>query len=346
MTLEVLAVIPARCGSKGIQHKNISMFMGKPLLAHSIGHALDANSVNRTVVSTDSARYAAIAREYGSEVPFLRPAGLAGDSSTDLEVFQHALAWLEENQGYRPDVCVHLRPTCPIRPSGLIDRAVAMLEEKPDLDSVRTVSPMSSSPFKMWFMAENGHLVPCVQTDLVEPWNLPRQVLRPGYLQNACVDVVWSRVIREAHSMTGKRIGGLLMNDVVDIDTPGDFARIHRKAAPQLVGKRIVVDMDGVIATLTARNDYRLAEPLTDNIRVINRLAAAGNTIVVFTARGSATGLDWSELTRDQLRRWGVAHHELILGKPPADFYVDDRGVSLDDLARGLEQEATGGSDE
>ena len=92
----ILALIPARRGSKSIPDKNVRVVAGKPLLAYSIDHALRSKSVSRTVVSTDSESYAAIARQYGAETPFLRPPAIAGDESTDLEVFQHALNWLPD----------------------------------------------------------------------------------------------------------------------------------------------------------------------------------------------------------------------------------------------------------
>jgi len=114
-----LALIPARSGSKSLPHKNVREFAGKPLLAHSIDHALAARTIGRVIVSTDSEHYAAIAREYGAETPFLRPAELATDHATDLVVFQHALAWLREHEDWEPDIVVHLRPTYPRRdPAG------------------------------------------------------------------------------------------------------------------------------------------------------------------------------------------------------------------------------------
>src|SRR6516164_8690846 len=113
--MKVLALIPARRGSNSLPHKNIRAVGGKPLLAWSVDHALAAKKVTRTIVSTDSPDYAAIARQFGAEAPFLRPEEIAGDLSTDLEVFEHALKWLEVHEGYQPQICVHLRPTHPVR---------------------------------------------------------------------------------------------------------------------------------------------------------------------------------------------------------------------------------------
>src|SRR4030042_3642677 len=119
---KILAIVPARSGSKTVLDKNIRFIAGKPLLAPSIEHALASKLINRTIVSTDSPAYAEIAREYGAQVPFLRPTDISQDTSTDLEVFIHALNWLREQEGYVPDICVHLRPTYPIRNVDDIDR--------------------------------------------------------------------------------------------------------------------------------------------------------------------------------------------------------------------------------
>jgi CMP-N,N'-diacetyllegionaminic acid synthase len=338
--LEVLALIPARSGSKGIPHKNIAMFHGKPLLAHSVIQAKAARTITRVIVSTDSPVYAAIARQFGAETPFDRPAEISGDFANDLEVFEHALIWLDKNEGYRPDICVHLRPTYPTRRVEDIDRAVELLASDPSYDSVRSVVKAPETPFKMWFMDGQGRLDPVVspREGLVEPYNMPRQALPQAYLQNASVDVAWARVIREQHSMTGKRIRGMEMAHLHDIDDAGQLAEAGLAAAPELRGRKFVFDMDGVIATITPDNDYRLAEPIRPTIELINRLHDLGNRIVIATARGSETGIDWTDVTRGQLERWGVKYDKLMFGKPAGDYYVDDRFVSLTDLKKMLDR--------
>src|SRR5512143_240464 len=122
---EVLAIIPARGGSKGIPRKNIRMFAGHPLIAYSIEAGLSARSVTRVIVSTDDEEIASVARQFGAETPFLRPAEFAQDNSVDLPLFQHALKWLDEHEGYHPQVVLQLRPTSPLRPRMLVDRAVS-----------------------------------------------------------------------------------------------------------------------------------------------------------------------------------------------------------------------------
>lgn len=340
--MEALALIPARSGSKSIPHKNIRMICGKPLLAHSIGHAQDASSVTRTIVSTDSEAYAELAREFGAETPFLRPANISGDDATDLQVFEHALDWLKTNQNYQPDLCVHLRPTHPVRNPGDIDQMVEVLVKNPDLDSVRSVVAAPETPFKMWFRNPDGVLTPVVQTEISEAYNQPRQYLPQTYLQNASIDVVRSTIITQHQSMTGSKIFGYLMQNSYDIDTEDQFGRAGALLKAQTLDsltdtpshstKTFVVDIDGVIATLVPSLRYEEAGPNPEVIRVINFLYQQGHRIILFTARGALTGQDWAGLTRQQMDAWGVMHHELRFGKPAADYYLDDKLLSVSDL--------------
>ena len=142
----ILALIPARGGSKGIPRKNIRSFAGYPLIAWSIAAGLQAKSVSRVIVSTDDDEIAAVARELGAETPFLRPAEFAQDRTTDLPVFEHALKWLEDIEGYKPEIVVQLRPTSPIRPRDCVDTAVSILSQHLDADSVRGVVPAAQNP--------------------------------------------------------------------------------------------------------------------------------------------------------------------------------------------------------
>ena len=243
---KVLAVIPARAGSKSVPHKNIRMIGGKPMLAHSIAHAQQSRLINRIIVSTDSEEYAAIAREYGAEVPFMRPAEYATDTALDYDVFCHALTWLKEQEGYVPDVVVQLRPTYPIRNVQDIDNMVQLLLDNPEADSVRSMAKATEIPYKMWLktskskdLGQNtgvtdrgGERIVPLMTDIPECYNLPRQQLPEVYYQNACIDVFRPEVVLEQHSMSGTYILGYEMKDNYDIDTEEDF----RRAMQQLEG--------------------------------------------------------------------------------------------------------------
>lgn len=248
--MDVLAVIPARAGSKSVPHKNIREIGGKPMLAHSIDHALTSRYINRVIVSTDSEEYAAIAKEYGAEVPFLRPAEYATDTALDYDVFYHALTWLADNERYKPDLVVQLRPTYPIRNVEDIDNMIKLLIDHPEADSVRSMSRAQEIPYKMWLQDEveiskelqdaempskaeqldsgtgtaMGRVKP-LMTDIPECYNMPRQELPVAYYQNACIDIFRPDVVLYKKSMSGDYILGYEMKENYDIDTEEDFEK-------------------------------------------------------------------------------------------------------------------------
>src|SRR5512142_2428619 len=189
---ETLAIIPARGGSKGIPRKNIRDFAGYPLIAYSIAAAKQADAVTRVIVSTDDEEIAEVGRQLGAEVPFLRPAEFAQDQSTDLPLFEHALHWLDQHEGYKPDVVVQLRPTSPIRPRDCVDRAVAILLAHEDADSVRGGVPAGQNPHKMWRLSgEDAPMQNLLDVPgLAEPYNAPRQSLPPVYWQTGHIDAI------------------------------------------------------------------------------------------------------------------------------------------------------------
>ncbi len=223
--LEVLAVVQARGGSKGLPRKNLRPLDGHPLIAYSIASGLAASSVTRVLLSTDDEEIAAVGRLYGAATPFMRPSELAKDDTPDLPVFQHALTWLLEHENYRPDVVVQLRPTTPLRPKGMIDKAVAILGENPGTDSVRGVVVPKQTPYKMWRAGPNGTIVPLLQTEFAEPYNMPRQKLPAAYWQTGHIDAISASIILAQGTLTGKRVKPLLIDSdfCVDIDTAADF---------------------------------------------------------------------------------------------------------------------------
>lgn len=227
---EVLALIPARGGSKSIPRKNIRSFAGHPLIAYSIAAGLAAETVTRLVVSTDDPEIAAIARRYGAETPFLRPAEFSQDHTADLPVFQQALQWLAENEGYQPEIVVQLRPTSPFRRVSHIDQAVYRLLERPEADSVRTVCVPFQNPYKMWRIGPDGFMQPLLGSEYPEPYNMPRQLLPEVFWQTGYVDVVWADTILHKGSMTGDRILPLVIDpsEWIDIDSPDDWRRAER----------------------------------------------------------------------------------------------------------------------
>jgi YrbI family 3-deoxy-D-manno-octulosonate 8-phosphate phosphatase len=264
--LEVLAIIPARGGSKGIPRKNIKDFAGYPLIAYSILAATRSKYVTRTIVSTDNDEIAQVAREWGAETPFMRPDEFSQDNTTDLPVFQHALKWLQENEGYKPDVVVQLRPTSPIRPLNCVDAAVELLLANPKADSVRGVVEAAQNPFKMWRIdPAGGKMLPLVATPGVdEAYNAPRQQLPMVYWQTGHIDAIRTSTIVKKNSMSGSTIFPLIIDQkyTVDIDNLADWKQAEwliqegslemvdpatlRRILPQKISL-LVMDFDGVL---------------------------------------------------------------------------------------------------
>ena len=213
MTVEVLAIIPARGGSKSIPGKNIYPILGKPLLAYTIESAKKSKLINRVIVSTDDPKIAEIAQKYGAEVPFTRPSKLAEDNTPDFPVFQHTLNWLEEKENYKPDIIVHLWATSPFRKDGDIDKAIEMLIENPDADCVRSITTPSQVPFKMWRRDKGKFLEPIMKKEYAEfyekepePHTLPRQTLPETFVQTGYLSAIWYDTLMKKNSMQGEKI--------------------------------------------------------------------------------------------------------------------------------------------
>ena len=220
---KIVALIPARGGSKGIVRKNIRQLAGKPLIAYSIEQAQQAHSVDRVVVSTDDLEIGSVAREYGAEVPFVRPAELARDDTPDLPVCQHALRWLMMHENYCPEIVVWLRPTSPLRTVQDINAAVRLLLET-GADCVRSICPAEHHPYWMKRL-EGNRLLPFVE-GVDESKYYRRQELPPAYRLNGAVDVTWcKRVVEDGKLFDGDMRGYLMpMERSVDLDSELDFA--------------------------------------------------------------------------------------------------------------------------
>jgi YrbI family 3-deoxy-D-manno-octulosonate 8-phosphate phosphatase len=303
---EVLAIIPARAGSKGIPRKNIRPFTGYPLIVWSIAAGLQAEAVPRVIVSTDDEQIAAVARQFGAETPFLRPAELAQDTSPDLPVFEHALKWLSEHEGYRPEIVLQLRPTSPIRPRDCVDRALKLLLSHPDADSVRGVVPAGQNPYKMWRISDEHDPMKNLLDvpGIPEPYNAPRQVLPQIYWQTGHIDAIRSATILQGGSMSGGVIYPLIIDPrySVDIDNLQDWSRYEhlislgvldmvtpgkrRRPMPPAV-RMIVCDFDGVITDNRVWTDEKGKESVvasrSDSMHVRN-LRERGIEIMILSS--------------------------------------------------------------
>ncbi len=221
---EILALIPARGGSKGVPRKNVKILAGKPLIAWTIETALRASCINRVIVSTDDDEIAAVSREYGAEIPFIRPSKFASDAATDMPVYQHTLYWLEKNEGYKPEIVVWLRPTSPLRSSQDIDMAVIKLINT-KADWVRSICLVGTHPYWVYQLGENDRLSPFVDGVLVEDF-LQRQLLPDAYYLSGAVDATWRTTITEKKLLYSGDVRGYEMNaeKSLDIDSELDFS--------------------------------------------------------------------------------------------------------------------------
>jgi N-acylneuraminate cytidylyltransferase len=304
---DILALIPARGGSKGIPHKNIRKFAGFPLIAWSIAAGLQSKSISRVIVSTDNEEIAAIAREYGADVPFMRPHEIAQDRTLDLPVFEHALKWLEEIEGYKPDYVVQLRPTSPVRPTDMIDSAVKILVENTEADSVRGVVPAGQNPYKMWrFNGYDKPLQPLLKVEgVTEPYNAPRQILPQAYWQTGHIDAIRTTTITRKNSLTGDMVYPLVIDPryTLDIDTLSDWEKYEalvyqggldmvrpdsrfRRPMPDKI-ELILLDFDGVVTDNRVWTDQDGRETVaayrSDSI-LINDLLEKGIDVMILSS--------------------------------------------------------------
>ena len=230
--MKILSIIPARSGSKSLPDKNILDLNGKPVLAWSIEQAKQSKFASdmRIVVSTDSEKYANIARQYGAEAPFLRPSELSGDLSTDIEFLSHALEWFEKNEKYVPDIILQLRPTSPTRKVQDIDDCLTtFINNIETYDSLRSVIRVEKSPYKMYTTDESfSLLLPLFKevNGIQEPYNQCRQILPSCFLHNGYIDIIKASIVKQG-TISGERIYPYIMSndDEIDIDHAGDMEK-------------------------------------------------------------------------------------------------------------------------
>ena len=221
-TNKVIAIVPARSGSKGIPDKNIKDLGGFPLLALSIAAAKLAG-INKVWVSTDSEEYAKIAVRFGGEVPFLRSKKISSDTSSDYEFMLHAMNWHKKEFKSLPEYWVHLRPTTPLRDPKIIQEAVRIITENDSLDSLRSAHEVPESPFK-WFLKDENNLFQGLREDLTpEKVNEPRQNFPKVYNPNGYVDIVKASHVLNSSNLHGKDMYVLESPNVSEIDTVEDF---------------------------------------------------------------------------------------------------------------------------
>jgi CMP-N,N'-diacetyllegionaminic acid synthase len=228
---QVIALIPARAGSKGVPNKNIRPLGGHPLIEWSIRACLKSTLIDRVIVSTDSPEYAQTCIRLGAEAPFLRPAEISGDRSTDYDFVVHALDWLGANGG-EPDYIVHIRPTTPFRDPALIDDAIRLFQTSRRATALRSVHEMSESAYKTFEVAAEGQLKRVgSDSTALDAANNARQQFPATYQANGYVDVLSTCFIRANGLIHGDWVVPFITPSVVEVDTEDDFAHLEYQLA-------------------------------------------------------------------------------------------------------------------
>ena len=229
-TLNIVALIPARSGSRRLRHKNIRRLNHHPAIAYTISGAVSSLIFADIVVSTDSPQYADIAKYYGAEVPFLRPAKMATATSPDIEWITFTLKRLRDS-GRNYDCFAILRPTSPFRKAETIVRAWSQFLSNSKIDSLRAVEPCKQHPGKMWVL-NNDRMAPLLNQPVDGPPFHSQQYasLPPIYVQNASLEISWCRNVLEHQSISGEIIMPFLTGDYEgeDLNDERDWFHVER----------------------------------------------------------------------------------------------------------------------
>ncbi|MCA9813416.1 MAG: acylneuraminate cytidylyltransferase family protein [Nitrosarchaeum sp.] len=217
--MEILGIIPARGGSKGIPQKNLRKIMGKPMIQYSFD-AAKKSKINKVLLTTDDKKIARFAKSLGIEAPFLRPKNLSTDSAKTFDVIKHSINYLWDNDGYSPDIVVILQPTSPLRTSQMIDESIGLLQKK-NTTSVISVSKIKTHPYSAFFL-KNNFLKPF--RDDFKKFDR-RQQYTPLYFPTGAIYTTWNDTIKKHNSIYGDKIRPMITEQPssVDIDTKFDM---------------------------------------------------------------------------------------------------------------------------
>lgn len=230
---KILGVITARGGSKSIPRKNVKDIAGKPLIAWTIEAAKKSGALDRIILTTDDKEIARVGREWGAEVPFVRPKKLAGDKTPHLPVMQHAVRWLKENENYNPDYVMLFQPTSPLRQSWHIKEAVELIE-KTGADSVVSVMPIPHHYHPLWAFEknENGFLQLMATKKPLYTRIHQRQLLPPAYIHNSVIYIFKTKLLfdKKNPNFYGKKVVPYLVDEKysANIDSLEEWATAEK----------------------------------------------------------------------------------------------------------------------
>ena len=222
----IIAIIPARQGSKSIKDKNIIDYKNKPLIYYSIKTAQKSKLIDRVIVSTDSLKYKKIALKFGAEVPFLRPKKYSKDKSLDIDFMLHAAKYLKRNQNEKSFFFVLLRPTTPLRNWKIVDKGIKkFLRNYKKYDSMRSVSKFNQPPQKMFYI-KNKTLKGYFDSKYrYEYHSYPRQKFSQSYLPNGYVDILKHLIFLNSNNRLFGKICPFITEEILDIDEKKDLLK-------------------------------------------------------------------------------------------------------------------------
>lgn len=227
----VWALVPARSGSKGVKDKNVRHLHGHSILGWSVMAARATEGIDRVFVSTDSPEYIKEARRYGAETPFRRPARLASDASTDLDVFRHFLDWASTESDSLPVAVAHLRPTTPMRDPDVLSMAIAeAIDRRESASALRSVHESAESPFKWFMQDEQGFLVTLDGSRSLDSANAARQSFPTVYIPNGYVDVIYPEFVQSSGRLHGDNVVPFSTSPVIEIDTEAELELLQKAA--------------------------------------------------------------------------------------------------------------------
>ena len=220
-----IAIIPARGGSKSVPSKNIKHLNGIPLIAYSIIISLENPLIDEVIVSTDDDEIASIALKYGANVPFLRPKNIATDDTPDKPVILHALEWFENENNFKPDLILYLRPTSPFRSHSLINKCITKIAQENSYSSLRTVNNVRGIHHPYWMFRNDKRILKPFINDIDLAKFYQRQLLPECLRLNGVVDILKPQIVKECPNIYGNSIGHIITDDMttVDIDDQIDF---------------------------------------------------------------------------------------------------------------------------
>lgn len=219
----IIAIIPARSGSKSLVDKNIKELSGHPLIAYSIAVAMLSKKIERVIVSTNSKEYAEIAKQYGAEIPFIRPDEYSTDVAKDKDFLVHAMNWIKESESSSPEYWVHLRPTTPLRTVTVVDNAINEILEDNNATSLRSGHKAPESPLK-WFVRNNGYFSGLLNG---EDYNLPKEAFEQVYIPDGFVDIVKSSFVMNSQEVHGNKMIGFESPVCTEVDSVEEFDYIQ-----------------------------------------------------------------------------------------------------------------------